>query len=147
MIAELPEQMPNCVPSAEHTNAPGLEQAVPDAAPADPVEPVEPAEAPAAGVAAGVAAAAAEGEARIVAVPGTAAEGDAGWACPAAAEGTVDGEAADAEPALEPAAALLEPPHLGPVGGLVWPVPAFCTDAPGSGKARSALSRVVQSVA
>ena len=77
MIAELPVQMPNCVPSAEHTSAPGLEQAVPDAAPADPVEPVEPAEAPAAGVAAGVAAAAAEGEARIVAVPGTAAEGDA----------------------------------------------------------------------
>ena len=146
MIAEVPVQMPNFEPSAEHTSAPAPEQGVLAPKPADTVEPVDPADAPAAGVAA----AAAEGEARIVAVPGTAAEGaaegDAAWAAPAAAEGAVDGEAAEAEPALEPAAALLAP-HLGPVGGLSWPVPAFCTDAPGSGKARSVDSVVVQSVA
>lgn len=112
ITAEPPLQIPNCVPSAEHTNAPVLEQAL------------EPMEAPATGVAA--AAAEGEGEARIVAVPGTAAEGEAAWACPAAAAvGAEEGEAAEAVPALELPAAALFAPHLGPVGGLVAPVPAF----------------------
>lgn len=71
MIAEVPVQIPNLVPSAEHTNAPALEQGV------EPADAVEPVEAPAAGVAAAADGEAAAAEARIVAVPGTAAEGDA----------------------------------------------------------------------
>ena len=38
-------------------------------------------------------------------------------------------------------------PHLGPVGGVSWPLPNFSTEVPGSGNCTSAESTVVQSVA
>ena len=170
-VLPAPER-PNFVPSAEQTSPPELEEAAAPLGEAEPAEPVPldpvPEEAPpAAEGEAPEAPPAAGGEAP---EPPPAAEGEAGAALPAAALG--DGEArivavpgtepledADVEfeagvellDADEPEAAL-EPPRLTsdfpgqvPVGATgAAPVPAFCRPGPGSGNCKSALSTVLQ---
>ena len=144
-------------PSGEQTTCPGVQEPPTGAAGAGAVEPeLE----PVGGLAAAGAAAAAEaeGDARIVAVPGLA--GAAG----AAAEGEDEEDPLPEEPPLEaplpPAAGALgaaaedpeEPPagpaapHLAPVGGLSSLL-LVTTDLPGSGNCTSVDSVVVQSEA
>ena len=89
---------------------------------------------------------AAEGSAKIVAVPGTAAAAGLGEAT-GATEDCTAGEAACAfEPESEPEEALFTP-HFGPVGGPSLAVGAFSSEAPASGNWTSVDSVVVQSVA
>lgn len=66
----------------------------------------------------------------------------------------VEPEAPEEPDEDDPAADALEfepddpdDPHLGPVGGVSWPLPNFSTEVPGSGNCTSAESTVVQSVA
>ena len=145
-------------PSGEQTTCPGVQEPPTGAAGAGAVDPeLEPVDGLAAAGAA--AAAEAEGDARIVAVPGLA--GAAGGAAGGAAEGEEDPlpEEPPPEAPLPPAAGALgaaeepeEPPagpaapHLAPVGGLRSLL--FVTvDWPGSGNCTSVDSVVVQSEA
>ena len=92
-----------------------------------------------------------------------AADGAADPAAPDAPDDALDSDVPDAPDEAEapeeldeddPAADALEfepddpdDPHLGPVGGVSWPLPNLSTELPGSGNCTSAESTVVQSVA
>ena len=73
---------------------------------------------------------------------------------PEAPDGSDDPDAPEEPEEDDPAAGALElepddpdDPHLGPVGGVSWPLQNFSTEVPGSGNCTSAESTVVQSVA